>query len=109
MLADSAFDLDSWLRGEFAKRCWRGLSAAARSGTSTATWLPLRALPLLGVEDLYERPLYVPSVNTDNLDKILGIPVVIDRYAPAIAAGTSPIFLVRSRMHTRSAPLGKSR
>ena len=37
LLADSAFDLDSWLRGEFAKRYWRGVSAAITNGTSTVT------------------------------------------------------------------------
>jgi HK97 family phage major capsid protein len=136
MLADSAFDLDSWLRGEFAKRYWRGVSAAVRNGTSTgnvaaitsvavagittaeptqiaypemaqmygaleaayipsASWVmsSLTRSYFLGVTDNYGRPLYVPNANTDNLDKILGLPVVIDQYAPAIAAGTSPILL----------------
>jgi HK97 family phage major capsid protein len=136
MLADSAFDLASWLSGEFSKRYWRGVSAAVRNGTSTgnvaaitsvavagvttasptailypelaemygaleaayipgASWVMSSATRayFLGVEDNYGRPLYVPSVNTDNLDRILGLPVVIDQYAPAIGAGLSPILL----------------
>jgi len=136
MLADSYFDLDSWLRGEFAKRYWRGVSSAIRNGTSTgnvaaitsvavagittvsptqiaypeiativgnlesaylpsASWVMSSATRayFLGVVDGFGRPLYVPSVNTDNLDRILSIPVVIDQFAPAIAAGTTPILL----------------
>lgn len=47
----------------------------------------------LGVTDTLGRPLYVPNVNTDNLDHILGIPVVIDQFSPAIGAATVPILL----------------
>ena len=135
-LADSAFDLDSWLRGEFSKRYWRGLSAAVRSGTSTgnvqaitsvavagittasnsaiaypemaemygaleAAYIPSASWVMssstrayfLGVTDNYGRPLYVPNANTDNLDRILGLPVVIDQFAPAIGSATVPIML----------------
>lgn len=47
----------------------------------------------LGVVDGFGRPLYVPNANSDNLDKILGIPVVINQYAPSIAATTVPTLL----------------
>jgi len=136
LLADSAFDLDSWLRGEFAKRYWRGVSAAITNGTSTgnvaaigtvavagittasptaiaygeiaemygtleAAYIPSASWVMssttrayfLGVVDGFGRPLYVPNANSDNLDKILGIPVVINQYAPSIAATTVPIML----------------
>jgi HK97 family phage major capsid protein len=135
-LADSAFDLDSWLRGEFSKRYWRGVSAAITNGTSTtnvqaigsvavagvttasptaiayaemaemygaleAAYIPSASWVMssttrayfLGVTDTLGRPLYVPNVNSDNLDKILGLPVVINQFAPAIAATTVPILL----------------
>jgi HK97 family phage major capsid protein len=42
---------------------------------------------LLGVLDSFGRPLFVPSVNTDTLDTILGRPVVISQYHPNVAAG----------------------
>jgi HK97 family phage major capsid protein len=135
-LADSAFDLDSWLRGEFSKRYWRGVSAAVRNGTSTgnvqaitsvavagvttasptavaytemaemygaleAAYIPNASWVMssttrayfLGVLDGFGRPLYVPNVNTDNLTTILGIPVVVDQFAPPVAAGNVPILL----------------
>jgi HK97 family phage major capsid protein len=134
LLADSAFDLASWLSGEFSKRYWRGVSAAVRNGTTTgnvqaigtvavagvttasptaiqytelaamygaleaayipsASWVMSSATRayFLGVEDAYGRPLYVPNVNSDSLDTILGRPVVIDQYAPAIGSATVPI------------------
>ena len=42
---------------------------------------------ILGVLDGFGRPLFVPSVNTDTLDTILGRPVVISQYHPNLAAG----------------------
>ena len=60
-----------------------------------ASWVmssPTRAY-FLGVTDSTGKPLYVPNANTDNLDRILSIPVVIDEFAPAIGAGTVPILL----------------
>ncbi len=42
---------------------------------------------LLGELDGFGRPLFVPSVNTDTLDTILGRPVVISQYHSNIAAG----------------------
>jgi HK97 family phage major capsid protein len=68
------------------------LEAAYIPGASWVMSSATRAY-FLGVVDNYGRPLYVPSVNTDNLDRILGIPAVIDQYAPAIGSATSPIFL----------------
>jgi HK97 family phage major capsid protein len=41
---------------------------------------------LLGVLDTLGRPLFVPSVNTDTLDTILGRPVVISQYHPNVAS-----------------------
>jgi HK97 family phage major capsid protein len=41
---------------------------------------------LLGITDTLGRPLFVPSVNTDTLDTILGRPVVISQYHPNVAA-----------------------
>jgi HK97 family phage major capsid protein len=41
---------------------------------------------LLGILDSLGRPLFVPSVNTDTLDTILGRPVVISQYHANIAA-----------------------
>jgi HK97 family phage major capsid protein len=41
---------------------------------------------LLGILDSLGRPLFVPSVNTDTLDTILGRPVVISQYHPNVAA-----------------------
>ena len=55
----------------------------------TASWVmnsTSRGL-LLGVLDNYGRPLFVPSVNVDTLDTILGRPVVISQYHPNVAAG----------------------
>jgi HK97 family phage major capsid protein len=49
MLADSAFDLDSWLRGEFAKRYWRGVSSAVRNGTSTGNVAAITSVAVAGV------------------------------------------------------------
>ncbi|RRA48995.1 phage major capsid protein [Acidipila sp. EB88] len=42
---------------------------------------------LLGVLDGFGRPLFVPSVNTDSLDTILGKSVVISQYHPNATAG----------------------
>ena len=56
---------------------------------ATASWVMnsvSRGL-LLGVLDSFGRPLFVPSVNTDTLDTILGRPVVISQYHPNVAAG----------------------
>jgi hypothetical protein len=55
----------------------------------TASWIMnsvSRGL-LLGVLDSFGRPLFVPSVNTDNLDTILGRPVVISQYHPERSGG----------------------
>jgi HK97 family phage major capsid protein len=41
---------------------------------------------LLGITDTLGRPLFVPSVNTDTLDTILGRPVVISQYHPNMAS-----------------------
>jgi HK97 family phage major capsid protein len=40
---------------------------------------------ILGIVDTLGRPLFVPSVNTDSLDSILGRPVVISQYHPNLA------------------------
>ena len=136
MLNDSAFDLDGWLRSEFGKRYWRGISAAITNGSSTGNVQAITSVAVAGVttgtnvgpvyEDMaaaygalesayipgaswvmssntrayflgqldnYGRPLYVPNVNSDNLDKILGIPVVINQFSPNIAPGSTPILL----------------
>ena len=37
---------------------------------------------ILGLCDSLGRPLFVPSVNTDSLDRILGLPVVISQFHP---------------------------
>jgi HK97 family phage major capsid protein len=37
---------------------------------------------ILGLTDTLGRPLFVPSVNTDSLDRILGLPVVISQFHP---------------------------
>ena len=42
---------------------------------------------VLGLVDGFGRPLFVPSVNTDNLDRILSLPVVISQAHPNVAAG----------------------
>jgi HK97 family phage major capsid protein len=42
---------------------------------------------ILGITDTLGRPLFVPSVNTDTLDKILGRDVVISQYHPNVGAG----------------------
>jgi HK97 family phage major capsid protein len=42
---------------------------------------------ILGLTDTLGRPLFVPSVNTDSLDTILGRPVVISQSHPNVAAG----------------------
>jgi HK97 family phage major capsid protein len=58
---------------------------------SNASWTmnsATRAL-FLGATDNYGRPLYVPSVNTDQLDMILGRTVVINQYQPNVAAGVT--------------------
>ncbi|HEX3659948.1 MAG TPA: phage major capsid protein [Acidobacteriaceae bacterium] len=44
---------------------------------------------LLSIMDNYGRPLFVPSVNKDELDTILGHPVVISPYHPVMAAGVA--------------------
>jgi HK97 family phage major capsid protein len=41
---------------------------------------------LLGILDTLGRPLFVPSVNTDTLDTILGRPVVISQSHANVAA-----------------------
>lgn len=43
---------------------------------------------ILGLTDTLGRPLFVPSVNTDSLDRILGLPVVISQAHPNLTAGT---------------------
>jgi HK97 family phage major capsid protein len=40
----------------------------------------------LGIVDTLGRPLFVPSVNTDSLESILGRPVVISQYHPNLAS-----------------------
>lgn len=55
---------------------------------ATASWVMnsnSRGL-LLGLTDTLGRPLFVPSVNTDSLDTILGRPVVISQYHPNVAS-----------------------
>jgi HK97 family phage major capsid protein len=55
----------------------------------TASWVMnsvTRGL-LLGILDTLGRPLFVPSVNTDTLDTILGRPVVISQFHANVAAG----------------------
>ena len=42
---------------------------------------------ILGLLDGFQRPLFVPSVNTDTLDTILGRPVVISQSHPNVGAG----------------------
>lgn len=42
---------------------------------------------ILGLLDGFGRPLFVPSVNTDSLDTILGRPVVISQAHPNVGAG----------------------
>jgi HK97 family phage major capsid protein len=46
---------------------------------------------ILGLTDTLGRPLFVPSVNTDTLDTILGRPVVINQFAPNLAAGNTAV------------------
>jgi HK97 family phage major capsid protein len=41
---------------------------------------------ILGITDSFGRPLFVPSVNTDSLDRILGLPVVISQFHPNMTA-----------------------
>jgi HK97 family phage major capsid protein len=41
---------------------------------------------ILGLPDTLGRPLFVPSPNTDGLDRILGLPVVISQSHPNLAA-----------------------
>ena len=43
---------------------------------------------ILGLLDGFGRPLFVPSVNSDTLDTILGRPVVISQYHPNLGKGT---------------------
>jgi HK97 family phage major capsid protein len=42
---------------------------------------------ILGITDTLGRPLFVPSVNTDSLDRILNRPVVISQYHPNLGSG----------------------
>lgn len=42
---------------------------------------------ILGLTDNYGRPLFVPSVNTHNLDRILGLPVVVSQAHPNVGSG----------------------
>ena len=44
---------------------------------------------ILGLTDTIGRPLFVPSVNTDSLDRILGLPVVISQNHPNMTANTA--------------------
>ena len=44
---------------------------------------------ILGLTDTLGRPLFVPSVNTDSLDRILGLPVVISQSHPNMTATTA--------------------
>jgi HK97 family phage major capsid protein len=48
---------------------------------------------ILGELDGFGRPLFVPSVNTDTLDSILGRPVVISQYHANLAAGNVAVQL----------------
>lgn len=136
LLQDSAFDLDSWLTGEFGKRYWRGISAAVRNGSSTgniaaitsvavagittasptaivygemaemygaleaayipnASWVMNSATRayFLGVTDTLGRPIYTPNANSDQFDRILGLPIVIDQFSDSIAATKVPVLL----------------
>jgi HK97 family phage major capsid protein len=130
-LQDSAFDIDQWVRNEFGKRYYRGLtslitngspsgniqsllSAAGASVTSlysngigyedlvamygaldpayieTACWMmksTTRAF-LLGVKDGFGRPLYTPNPTSGQLDRLLGLPVVLNQYMDGIAPST---------------------
>ena len=51
---------------------------------------------ILGLTDNFGRPLFVPSVNTDNLDRILGLPVVISQYHPNAVAGAAGVIQLGS-------------
>lgn len=42
---------------------------------------------ILGLTDTLGRPPFVPSVNTDSLDRILGLPVVFSQAHPNVGAG----------------------
>jgi HK97 family phage major capsid protein len=57
----------------------------------TACWMmksTTRAF-LLGVKDGFGRPLYTPNPTSGQLDKLLGLPVVLNQYMDGIAASTS--------------------
>jgi HK97 family phage major capsid protein len=135
-LADSAFDLDTWIRNSFGKRIARGLAklivtgstsgniesivTSAAAGVTTAaptavtysdfvgaysaldpaylqsaSWVMNSTTrgSILGELDGFGRPLFVPSVNTDTLDSILGRPVVISQYHANLAAGNVAVQL----------------
>ena len=51
---------------------------------------------ILGLTDNFGRPLFVPSVNTDSLDRILGLPVVISQYHPNPVAGAAGVIQLGS-------------
>lgn len=56
----------------------------------TASWVmnSTTRAAILGLTDTLGRPLFVPSVNTDTLDRILGLPVVISQSHPNLTANT---------------------
>jgi HK97 family phage major capsid protein len=58
-----------------------------------ASWLMSSASrgAMLSATDTLGRPLFVPSPSADVFDTLLGRPVVLDQYAPAIAAGNTAI------------------
>ena len=58
-----------------------------------ATWVmnsSTRA-SLMGVVDSFGRPLFIPSPTSGAFDTLLGRPVVLDQYAPSLAAGNKAL------------------
>jgi HK97 family phage major capsid protein len=135
-LQDSAFDVDKFIRDQFGKRYFRGLTSLMTNGSpsgnieslyngagafvtslysngigyedlvamygaldpayiETACWMmhsTTRAF-LLGVKDGFGRPLYTPNPASGQIDRLLGLPVVLNQYMDRITPSTaSPAF-----------------
>lgn len=60
---------------------------------STATWAMRSSTrgALMSVTDTTGRPLFIPSPNTGAFDTLLGRPVILDQYLPAIALSTKSL------------------